>query len=79
MEWIYKPAFWAHIISSLAMIAAIVLLAMNYNKIMKLDAIELVKMFSVLAIAIAAHGQGHTSLEREYGYDPVGFLRNFGK
>jgi hypothetical protein len=71
MEYLYKPAFYAHILSSVAMVAAIVLLAMNYRKILKLDALELVKMFSVLAIAIAAHGQGHTTLEKEYGFDPV--------
>lgn len=71
MEYLKKPAFWAHILSSVAMLVAIVLLAANYKKIMKLDALELVKMFSVLAIAVAAHGQGHVNLERQYGYDPV--------
>jgi hypothetical protein len=71
MEYLYKPAFYAHILSSVAMVAAIVLLAMNYRKILKLDALELVKMFSVLAIAIAAHGQGHATLEKEYGFDPM--------
>ena len=74
MEYLYKPAFYAHILSSIAMIAAIVLLVVNYKKVLKLDGLELVKIFSVLAIAIAAHGQGHTTLEREYGYDPVGSL-----
>ena len=74
MEYLYKPAFYAHILSSLAMIAAVVLLVINYKKVVKLDGLELVKIFSVLAIAIAAHGQGHTTLEREYGYDPVGSL-----
>ena len=38
---------------------------------MRLDGLELVKIFSILAIAIAAHGQGHTTLEKEYGYDPI--------
>jgi hypothetical protein len=56
------------------MVAAIVLLIVNYKKVMKLDGIELVKIFSVLAIAIAAHGQGHTTLEKEYGYNPVSAL-----
>ena len=74
MDYLYKPAFYAHILSSLAMIAAVVLLVINYKKVLKLDGLELVKIFSVLAIAIAAHGQGHTTLEREYGYDPVGSL-----
>lgn len=74
MDYLYQPHFYAHILSSVAMLAAIVLLAMNYKKIMKLDALELVKMFSVLAIAIASHGQGHTTLSKEYGYDPVNYI-----
>jgi hypothetical protein len=71
MEYLYKPAFYAHIISSIAMITAIILLAYNYKKLFKLDGIELVKIFSVMAIAVSAHGQGHTTLEKEYGYDPI--------
>jgi hypothetical protein len=71
MEYLYKPAFYAHILSSIAMIAALVLLALNYKKIVKLDGIELVKLFAILAITIGVHGQGHTTLEREYGYDPI--------
>lgn len=71
MEYLYKPAFYAHILSSIAMVAAIVLLVINYKRVIKLDGIELVKIFSVLAIAIAAHGQGHATLEKEYGYDPL--------
>ena len=41
---------------------------------MRLDGLELVKIFSILAIAIASHGQGHTTLEKEYGYDPITML-----
>ena len=70
----YKPHFYAHIISSVAMIAALTILLINYRKIVKLDAIELVKILSLVAIAVASHGQGHTTLEKEYGYDPVGTL-----
>jgi hypothetical protein len=47
---------------------------MNYKKIIKMDALELVKLFGILSIAIAAHAQGHISLEKEYGYDPIKFL-----
>lgn len=74
MEYLYKPHFYAHILSSIAMMTAIILLVVNYKKVLKLDAIELVKIFSVLAIAIAAHGDGHTTLEKEYGYDPVSLI-----
>jgi hypothetical protein len=71
MEYLYKPAFYAHILSSIAMVVALVLLAINYKRVIRLDGIELIKIFSVLAIAIAAHGQGHATLEKEYGYDPL--------
>jgi hypothetical protein len=56
------------------MVAAVVLLIINYKKVLKLDGLELVKIFSVLAIAIAAHGQGHTTLEKEYGFNPIGSI-----
>lgn len=71
MKYLYKPAFYAHILSSIAMATALVLLVIHYKKVLKLDGIELIKIFSVLAIAIAAHGQGHATLEKEYGYDPL--------
>ncbi len=74
MEYLYKPHFYAHILSSFALATAIILLIINYKKVLKLDAIELVKIFSIMAIAIAAHGDGHTTLEKEYGYDPLKLL-----
>ena len=74
MNFLYKPAFYAHILSTVAMVTAIVLLIINYKKVIKLDGIELVKIFSVLAISIGVHGQGHTTLEKEYGYDPISLI-----
>jgi hypothetical protein len=44
MEYLYKPAFYAHIISSIAVITAIILLIINYKKLLRLDGIELVKV-----------------------------------
>ena len=74
MEYLYKPHFYAHILSTVAMVTAIILLVVNYKKLIKLDGLELVKIFSVLAIALSAHGQGHTTLEKEYGYSPLKWL-----
>ncbi len=74
MEYWYKPHFYAHILASLALLTAVLLLIINYKKLLRLDGLELVKIFSVLAIAIAAHGQGHTTLEREYGFNPLGSI-----
>jgi hypothetical protein len=77
MEYLYKPHFYAHILSSLAMFTAIFLLVINYKKVLKLDGLELVKIFSVMAIAVAAHGQGHTTLEKEYNYNPMRYFLQF--
>jgi len=74
MEYLYKPHFYAHIVASIALVTAIILLTINYRKLIRLDGIELAKIFSVLAIAVAAHGQGHTTLEKEYGYEPLSAL-----
>lgn len=79
MEFLYKPHFYAHILASISLIVAVILLIVNYKKVMKLDAIELVKIFSVMAIAIAAHGQGHTTLEKEYGYNPTAIFKPDGQ
>lgn len=77
MDILYKPHFYAHILSSLALCVAVILLVINYKKLLKLDGLEIVKIFSVLAIAIAAHGDGHTTLEKEFGYSPFAvFARN---
>ena len=67
----YKPAFYAHIVSSIAMLLALVLFAMNYKKILQMNPVELIKILALIAIAIASHGQGHMDLEKQYGYDPV--------
>ncbi len=75
MEFLYKPAFYAHILSSICILIAIILFIINYRKIIRLDSLELIKMFSILAIGIAAHGEGHITLEKEYGYDPIRMIR----
>jgi hypothetical protein len=70
----YKPAFYAHIVSSIAMVIALVLFVVNFKKLMRMDTLELIKICSLVAIAVASHAQGHISLEKEYGYDPLGNL-----
>ncbi len=79
MEYLTKPHFYAHIFATLCLIVAVVLLIVNYKKVLKLDSIELVKIFSVMAIAIAAHGEGHTTLEKEYGWSPANIFKPDGQ
>ena len=70
----YKAGFYAHILASICMFVAIILLVVNYKRVIKLDGIELIKIFSILAIGIGSHSQGHINLEKEYGYDPIRVL-----
>jgi hypothetical protein len=69
-----KPAFYMHILSALFTLAAIVIFIVNYKKILRLESFELIEIFSLLAIAIAAHGKSHILLEQQYGYDPISYL-----
>ena len=74
MEYLYKPHFYMHILSSIALAIAVMLLVVNYKKLLKLDGLELVKIFSIMAIAVASNGDGHTTLEKEYGFSPLKWL-----
>lgn len=70
-EYWYKIHFYTHILSGIALITALALLAYNYKKLLKKEALQVVSLLSVIAIATASHGQSHTTLEKEYGYDPL--------
>jgi len=75
MEFWYKPAFYTHIISALCTLVAILIFVVNYKKVLRLEPIQLIEIFSLLAIAIAAHGKSHIMLEQQYGYDPISYLQ----
>jgi len=74
MEYLYKPHFYAHILSTFVLLISVILLAINYKKLFKQDGLEIVKILSVLAIAIAAYGNSNTILDKEYGYNPLSGL-----
>ena len=76
-EYLFKPAYYAHVISAIFMVIAILLLVINYKKVLRLDSIELIKILSLFAIAIAAYSQNHILLEKEYGYDAVKILYQY--
>ncbi len=69
-----KPAFYTHIISAICTLVAIAIFIVNYKKVLQLKPIQLIEIFLLLAIAIAAHGKSHIMLEQQYGYDPIAYL-----
>lgn len=71
MNFLCKPAFYAHMISALFLIFGLFLLLTNYKKLFRLTVIELGMILLLISIAVAHHGQGHILLDKEYGYDPL--------
>lgn len=74
MDILYSPHFYAHLLSSFALVVVLYFLIKNYKKLLKLDEIELIKMFSVLTIALAAHGDSHTTLDQKFNYNPIRYF-----
>lgn len=68
---VFIPSFYAHVLNALLMFAAIVVVALNWSKISKLDAYALTKLFLMASIAVGVHGLSHQGLERTYNYNPL--------
>lgn len=68
---LYKPAFYAHVISAFMMLAAIFLFVLDSKRLFRSDPIHLAMLLLLASVAIALHGHGHLMLEKEYGYDPL--------
>jgi uncharacterized membrane protein len=68
---VFIPSFYAHILNALLMLAVIVVVALNWSKIKRLDAYALTKLFLMASIAVGVHGLSHQGLERTYDYNPL--------
>jgi hypothetical protein len=65
------PSFYAHVLNALFMLAAIVVVALNFSKLRKLDTYGMVKLLLIASIAVGVHGLSHQGLERNYNYNPL--------
>lgn len=74
-EFLYKPAFYAHVISAICIFTAVMIFLVNYRKVIKLEVPQLIQIFSLLAISMAAHSESHILMETHYGYDPISYLQ----
>lgn len=68
-----KPSFYSHIISSLFLFIAFILIYMNYSKIIRLEPYKLIILLILLSLSIGIHGLSHLGLEKNYGYNPMSF------
>jgi hypothetical protein len=53
------------------MLVAVIVAALNFSKIIRLDAYSLTKLFLIASIAVGVHGLSHQGLERIYNYNPM--------
>ncbi len=71
----YAPSFYAHILSGLFLLIALILIMRNYSStLIKLDAYKMLLLVLVLSIAGGVHSISHMGLEKVYGYNPFYFL-----
>lgn len=75
MNTIYSnPSFYAHVLNGIMLFIAMILLYINYSKIVQ--PYQLVCVTLLLSIAIGIHGLSHLGQEKEYGYNPLAAYMN---
>ena len=64
------PSFYAHIINTVLIIFAIIILYKNYSKISRLEPYKLLILILLFTLVIGVHGISHLGLEKIYGFNP---------
>ena len=67
----YAPSFYSHILNSLFMVIAMVILYRNYDTISIRTPYQLVTLALLISIAIGIHGISHLGLEKVYDFYPI--------
>jgi hypothetical protein len=65
------PSFYAHILNSVLIVVALVILYKNYSKISRLEPYKLLVIILLFTLVISVHGLSHLGLERVYGFNPI--------
>jgi len=68
------PSLYAHILHSLAMLAAVGILFANSSSFMKLEPYKLIILVLMLSIVFGIHAISHTGLEKVYKFNPFARL-----
>jgi hypothetical protein len=66
-----SPSFYAHVVNGVLLFAAIVVIIMNYKKLVSLESYKFIKLVLFLSIAAGVHGLSHLGLETVYNYNPL--------
>ncbi len=66
-----KPSYWSQILNGIIFLIIILMIIMNFNKIMKMDLYQKMIILLLLGIYIGIHGLMHLGLEKTYDYNPL--------
>lgn len=69
-----KPAFYAHILTGISLIAVILILLAHREKL-RLSLYQIILLILIIGILVGVHGLSHQGMEREYGYNPLEMLK----
>ena len=64
------PSFYAHVLSSLLLLAIFIVIVRNYHSV-NLSTYELLVILLLLSITTGIHSLSHLALEKAYNFNPL--------
>jgi hypothetical protein len=64
------PSIMAHTLNGGLLLAALAVIALNFNSLSRLPPLQLVTLILILSIAVGVHALSHVGVESTYGYNP---------
>ena len=66
-----NPSLYAHFLHSILLVIAILLVLLNFSKIIHLEPFKLIVLLLFFSLVIGIHGISHLGLETVYNYNPM--------
>jgi hypothetical protein len=66
-----NPSLYANFLHSILLVLAILLVLLNFSKIIHLEPFKLIVLLLFFSLVIGVHGISHLGLEALYGYNPI--------
>jgi hypothetical protein len=66
-----NPSLYAHFLHSILLVVAILLVLLNFSKIVHLEPFKVIVLLLFFSLVIGIHGISHLGLESLYGYNPI--------
>jgi hypothetical protein len=66
-----NPSIYAHFLHTILLVLAILLVFLNFSKIIHLEPFKIIVLLLLFSLVIGLHGMSHLGLEALYGYNPI--------